>query len=57
MLSVGTSVKGIQNALGHASATMTLNVYSNLMKEDMDKPVADASKIIEGIRELENLPK
>lgn len=56
MLSVGTSIKGLQNALGHASATMTLNVYSHMMKEDMDKPVADASKIIEGIRELEHLP-
>ena len=42
MLSVGTSVKDLQNALGNASATITLNVYSHLMKEDMDKPVADA---------------
>ena len=56
MLSVGTSVVGLQRTLGHASATMTLNVYSHMMKGDMDKPVADASKIIEGIRELEHLP-
>jgi integrase len=53
MLSCGTSVKALQVALGHASATMTLDTYSHLLETDMDGPVARASAVIEGIRELE----
>ena len=36
MLGHGASVKALQHALGHASATMILNVYSHLIPEDMD---------------------
>lgn len=44
LLSYGASVKAVQNALGHASAMMTLNVYSHLIQEDMDPVLAKASR-------------
>lgn len=36
VLGQGASIKALQHALGHASATMTLNVYAHLIPEDMD---------------------
>lgn len=36
LLSYGASVKAVQNALGHSSATMTLNVYGHLMPSEID---------------------
>ena len=36
LLSYGASVKAVQNALGHASATMTLNVYSHFIPSEID---------------------
>jgi hypothetical protein len=44
MLGYGASVKALQRALGHASATMTLNVYARLIQEDMDPVLAKASR-------------
>lgn len=44
MLGHGASVKALQRALGHASATMTLNVYAHLIQEDMDPVLAKASQ-------------
>ncbi len=44
MLSYGASIKALQRALGHASATMTLNVYAHLIQEDMDPVLAKASR-------------
>lgn len=44
MLGHGASVKALQRALGHASAVMTLNVYSHLIQEDMDPVLAKASR-------------
>lgn len=49
MLSYGASVKALQNALGHASATMTLNTYSHLIASDIDNAVlARANQIMTG---------
>jgi integrase len=45
LLGHGASVKALQRALGHASATMTLNVYSHLIQEDMDPVLARANQV------------
>lgn len=34
-LACGTSIKALQRALGHSSATMTLNTYAHLVQEEM----------------------
>jgi hypothetical protein len=34
--SAGTNVKAVQKMLGHASAAMTLDVYSDLFDDDLD---------------------
>jgi len=34
-LAAGASIKALQRALGHSSATMTLNTYAHLVEEDM----------------------
>jgi integrase len=39
-VSAGANVKGVQRMLGHASAAMTLDVYSGLFDDDLDA-VAD----------------
>ena len=41
MISAGASVKAVQKALGHSSATITLDRYSHLYREDLDA-LADA---------------
>lgn len=35
-ISAGANVKAVQRMLGHASATMTLDVYSDLFADDLD---------------------
>ena len=35
-VSAGANVKAVQHMLGHASAAMTLNVYSGLFGDDLD---------------------
>ncbi len=35
-ISAGANVKAVQRMLGHASAAMTLDVYSDLFDEDLD---------------------
>jgi len=40
-ISAGANVKVVQRMLGHASAAMTLDVYSDLFADDLDA-VADA---------------
>jgi site-specific recombinase XerD len=39
-VSAGASVKSVQRMLGHASAAMTLDVFSGLFEDDLDA-VAD----------------
>jgi integrase len=39
-ISAGANVKTVQRMLGHASAAMTLDVYSGLFDDDLDR-VAD----------------
>jgi integrase len=39
-VSAGANVKAVQRMLGHASAAMTLDVYSGLFEDDLDA-VAD----------------
>lgn len=41
MVSAGANVKAVQNQLGHASASMTLDVYADLFDDDLDS-VADS---------------
>ncbi|MHB8895040.1 MAG: tyrosine-type recombinase/integrase, partial [Candidatus Geothermincolia bacterium] len=36
LLSYGASIKAVQHALGHASATMTLNVYGHYIPAEID---------------------
>lgn len=40
MVSAGANVKAVQKALGHASASMTLDVYSGLFSEDIEQVAA-----------------
>jgi len=35
-VSAGANVKVLQNMLGHASAAMTLDIYSDLFDEDLE---------------------
>jgi integrase len=35
-VSAGANVKAVQRMLGHASAAMTLDVYSGLFDDDLD---------------------
>lgn len=35
-VSAGANVKAVQRMLGHASAAMTLDVYSDLFDDDLD---------------------
>ncbi|KQO63758.1 hypothetical protein ASF23_05955 [Curtobacterium sp. Leaf261] len=35
-MSAGANVKAVQRMLGHASAAMTLDVYSDLFDDDLD---------------------
>ena len=37
LLSAGVSVKAVQEHLGHASATVTLDAYGHLMPDDADR--------------------
>jgi integrase len=41
MISSGASIKAVQRQLGHASATMTLDLYGYLSDDDLDA-LADA---------------
>lgn len=49
MLSSGASIKALQHALGHSSATMTLNVYSHLIEERMDEAATRMDALIRGV--------
>jgi hypothetical protein len=41
MISSGATIKAVQRQLGHASATMTLDLYGHLYDDDLDA-LADA---------------
>ena len=47
-ISAGTNVKAIQRMLGHASAAMTLDTYTDFFDDDLNS-VADA---LDGARTL-----
>jgi len=51
MLASGASIKALQRALGHASATMTLNTYSHLIEENMESSVMRADALFKGMSE------
>jgi integrase len=51
-ISVGANVKVVQQMLGHASAAMTLDVYSDLFADDL-AAVADAHDE----KRAQNVPK
>jgi integrase len=46
LIRAGESVKVVQQRLGHASATMTLDVYSHLWPEDEDNTRAAIDGIL-----------
>jgi integrase len=46
MLASGCSIKFLQHSLGHASATMTLNVYSHLIPESAGEAVLRFDELI-----------
>jgi len=48
MLACGASIKALQCALGHASATMTLNTYSHLIQEDLAGSLMRANAVVTG---------
>jgi integrase len=48
MIASGCSIKFLQNALGHSSATMTLNTYSHLIPESGAESVARFDALING---------
>lgn len=50
MLSSGANIKALSHALGHASVTMTLNIYSHLIEERTDEAVARMDALSEGLR-------
>ncbi len=42
-VSAGANVKLVQRMLGHKSAAVTLDIYSDLFEQDIDKVAADLS--------------
>ena len=51
MLASGASIKALQRALGHASATMTLNTYSHLIQEHLGESLIRADILFSGKKE------
>lgn len=47
MVRAGANVKAVQRQLGHASATVTLDVYADLFDDDLDDVAARLSKLVE----------
>jgi integrase len=50
-VSAGANVKAVQRMLGHASAAMTLDVYSGLFDDDLDG-VAERMDSLRGVSEM-----
>ena len=50
-VSAGANVKAVQRMLGHASAAMTLDVYSGLFDDDLDG-VADRMDSLPGVSKM-----
>jgi integrase len=50
-VSAGANVKAVQRMLGHASATMTLDVYTGLFDDDLDG-VADRMDLLPGVSKM-----
>ncbi|WP_415880987.1 tyrosine-type recombinase/integrase [Mycobacterium intracellulare] len=46
-VSAGANVKAVQRMLGHAKASMTLDVYADLFDEDLDAVAANLDAAIE----------
>lgn len=51
MIASGASIKTLQKALGHASATLTLDTYGHLMKDDMTEAAERANATLRAARE------
>jgi integrase len=45
-ISAGANVKAVQRMLGHAKASMTLDVYADLFEEDLDSVAANLDAAI-----------
>jgi site-specific recombinase XerD len=46
VVSVGANVKAVQRMLGHAKASMTLDVYADLFDEDLNSVAENLSAAI-----------
>lgn len=49
----GANVKGLQRMLGHASASMTLDVYADLFDSDL----LDVTRMVDAVVQLETSEK
>ncbi len=56
LLSSGASIKALQHALGHSSATMTLNVYSHLIEERMEEATVRMDALVRGVKDGKIVP-
>jgi integrase len=48
-ISAGANVKAIQRMLGHANASMTLDVYADLFETDLDAVAAELDAAIRAV--------
>ncbi|OZG51762.1 integrase [Pseudoscardovia radai] len=46
MVSSGANVKAVQRQLGHASASMTLDVYADLFDDDLDRLMGGVQALV-----------
>jgi integrase len=49
-VSAGANVKAVHRMLGHASASMTLDVYAGLFADDLDHVAARLGQMVEAAR-------
>jgi integrase len=58
-VSAGANVKAVQRMLGHASASMTLDVYADLFDDDLDAVALalDRARSEKSVHFLLTLPK
>jgi integrase len=51
LIGCGASIKAVQSALGHSSATMTLDTYSHLMSSDLGDAASRADALLSNTNE------
>jgi integrase len=56
-VSAGANVKAIQRMLGHAKASMTLDVYADLFDDDLDDVAANLNAAIRAAAPQRSQPR